>query len=209
MHKKWEFGPVLNTSLTSRRRNEQHKLPSGFWWLFIPSVCCRQTTKPSYLCPYSGSEVDLPAPIISAASMPDAVSFPTPEEHCHHLLPTSSPTPWAASLETQPGSKRGRASLAPTCSSLNWFSVLSHPSKIKTCKLLLLSLALWHLCIFSFVFSPFTLVLGIWHRTCQKGHKWEKAPDRRWMKTFKAIFFYRKVKFPAQDSFSFQIVLFS
>lgn len=118
MHKKGEFGPVLNTPLTSHRRNEQHKLPSGFWCLFIPSVCFRQPTKPSYLCPYSGSEFDLPAPTLSSASMTDTASSPTPEEHCHHLLPISSPHSMACTAGTQPGSKRGRTSLAPTCSFL-------------------------------------------------------------------------------------------
>lgn len=142
MHKKGEFGPVLNTPLTSHRRNEQHKLPSGFWCLFIPSVCFRQPTKPSYLCPYSGSEFDLPAPTLSSASMSDTASSPTPEEHCHHLLPIPSPTPWLAPLERSLAASEAEQALHPSAPSLNWFAVLSHPSKIKKRKLLLLSLAL-------------------------------------------------------------------
>lgn len=210
MHKKWEFGPVLNTPLTSHRRNEQHKLPSGFWCLFIPSVCYRQTTKPSYLCPSSGSEVDLPAPILSSALMSDAEFLPPPPRStattsCPSPAPLHGLQPWKHSL----AASEAKQALHPHAPSLNWFAVLSHPSKIKKCKLLLLSLALLTLCSFLFGFDPFTLVLCIWHRTCQKGCKWEKALDRRWMKTVKVNFFYRKAKFPTQDSSSFQILFFN
>lgn len=117
--------------------------------------------------------------------------------------------PWKCGLSAS----KAEQALHPHAPFLNQFSVLSHLSKIKTCKLLLLSLAL-NIYAFSFLFVvscfffPFNSVLCTCHRTCQKGHKWEKALDRRPTKAFQVNFTYRNTKFPAQDSSSSQTYLF-
>lgn len=184
---------------------EHHKLPSGFWQLFIPPVCFGQTTKPSYLCPCSGLEVDVPAPVILAASKPD-VKLPPPPQGA---LPPPSPHVQLCSMGCThgPSSKGSRTSFAPTWSFLNLvFGSLAYRVKLKLANFYGCSWHSWHLCIFFVCLSPSALVLCIWHRTVRKDTSVRKhlTEDEWKLKVNFKVNFYRKAKVPAQDSSSFQ-----
>lgn len=173
IHKKWEFSHVLNTL---------------FLQDFCGSlVCFRQTTKPSY------SAITLAQKLTFQHSSSQLLhgqvwcSLLNPwGAHCHCLLPPPAPLSWLHPWKRRLSSKWGRASLVRTCSFLNF--QFSHIwVELKLTNFYGSPCHSWHLRIFLFAFPPFTLC--IWCRTCQKGHKWEKALDRRWMQTFKANFF--------------------
>lgn len=128
MHKRWEFGLALNAPLSSHGRSkEQYKLPSGVWWLFIPSDCQAQLHLPS---PWLRSWPVRPIPS-------SCCFLPCPRSTASILSPSAGPHPWTRSL----AAAEAERALHPHTPSLK-FSVLSHPTEIKSYKLWLPSLAL-------------------------------------------------------------------
>ena len=79
MHKKWEFGLISNTLLTSHRRNKQHKLPAGVW-VAVHCFSLLQTT----------NQAQLPLPFLWLRSRPSSTH---PLSTAAILSPPPAPLP--------------------------------------------------------------------------------------------------------------------